>query len=126
MIFLLLLATGGHAQEPDKIWFQFQPVPPLLANPLPELTHSEMVGCHCRPVATRVSALAPHLPDEVLGTAELRLEVRRRKLKLVTVSTVSPAMVPYMPCIRNELATLDWRVRRTTIHLNVGPRVLPP
>lgn len=123
MLIVLLTAVLAFGGSPQT-WLEFQS-----ASDDPEVQHpfqiAGVTGCYCQVSSAQTSPLGPHTPDELIEVAELRVEVRRGKARLVSVASVTPGMMDFLPCIHNELAAIDWKVRRADFDLRVVPAAEP-
>jgi hypothetical protein len=120
-LFLAALATA----QVEDVWFEYQPAFDDTVRVPRGLKQTPLTGCFCQPVSA-TSSLAPQLPGAVTGWADLRIEIRKGRVNLVSASTASPSMELFMPCIRNEVTLAKWGVRNTDLDLRVVPKPPPP
>ena len=124
MILALLMLAGAHAQE-SRTWLEYQLAQPSAVQPARAASPvgEAPAGFHCATLEVGVSPAST--PDQSIGWAEVRIEVRRRQVRLVSVASASPGMEGFIPCIRRELALVEWGRRRADVDLRVAPGVAP-
>ncbi len=100
-------ATAAEAPAPPAPVLELGPVRSVAEKAL--IAPGELRVSHCLDVASAPAVDNGSMPT---GALQLRVTVRRGKVKLVTATSVDPGLEWLAPCLTRQLAEHTWPVKR--------------
>lgn len=121
-ILLALLSGPALAEDPAPPPADEATAPTLQVGPVISVAHKEVVGIgelELSPCVARAAAVPVQPPVATGGAVELRVTLKRGKVRLVTTTTVDEGLEWLTPCLERQLAAHSWPLKQGVLDVPV-------